>query len=215
MIDGDALVLVSNSLKNDGGLSGLWYTSEGGEIFDLTGDPQPYQYRQSNKMNGSRSNGRYNEARYGALWNAATGRRLVGSHHFVSHGMSMTRRRALSLILVLSGINTLVNGVEYDDSSESLVHSGSWVMRVLQLLCDGAAITGFSEYWYYSSWAIYSSQTTFFLKHPPAQVRKSFNQSSGPLSKQVDKLISHFPRGSRRRFRKPRVENITVIYGIT
>ena len=84
----------------------------------------------------------HNGERYGNLYHRATGKALYGSSHVVSHGQSVSRTLASSLIAALSPPNT-------SDAAPN-----AWVLHSLGLLCDEAAITGFSEYWYLFSHAV-------------------------------------------------------------
>ena len=115
-----------------------WFTRAGSEIFDICGP-----------ITGDG----YNSERYGALYYRLTRQRLVGSPTLIAHGMSMTRQHVRSLLNALS------------PPGETWSTSG-WVTHSLRHLCDDAAVTGFSEYYYYASWVLrHSSAAT------PALVR--------------------------------------------
>jgi len=83
----------------------------------------------------------HNGDRYGALYYRATGSTLFGSSSVVSHGQSVSRTFARSLVDALS-----------PETGNNVTNA--WVLYSLGLLCDQAAITGFSEYWYLFSHAV-------------------------------------------------------------
>jgi len=98
-----------------------------------------------------------NSIRYGNVYFNLTGRRLIGGPEMVAHSMSVTRKHAKILK------SDLGQGDSGDNSSES-----SWVFRSLRALCDPNAFTGFSEYWYLLSSAVFHfpSEVAFRLQNP-------------------------------------------------
>jgi len=109
-----------------------WFTGSGAEIFD-TCDPKGRNHRQIGDG--------WNHERYGALYYKLTRLPPAGSPWLVAHGMSMTRQHARSLLDAFS-------------PPGETWRSDHWVAHSLSQLCDAAAETGFSEYYYYSSWVL-------------------------------------------------------------
>ena len=207
VMDGDVLVLRRGGARN-------WFTASGGEIFDFTGQPQPRRpsletnvmksaFNSSSSGNEISANGddaddttRFNGWRYGALWFAATGRRLYGSHHAVTHGMSMTRVRTQGLLATLASRKAREGG-----------NGADGVAAALELLCDDAAVTGFSEYWYYFSFAIEetlmhqqrSAQLIQQQGHYHSEARARFPPSEGPLCARLVAPTRRAKKGRKRR----------------
>ena len=109
-----------------------WFDSRGGEVFDVCD-----KCWAKGRAVGDGSN----HVAYGALWNKLTGSRLIGSPALISHGMSVRASRMRALLTALS-------------PPEEAWASMKWVLWSVGHLCDAAALTGFSEYWYYASWAL-------------------------------------------------------------
>ena len=106
-----------------------WFTAAGNEIFD-TCDRDTLTVGDG-----------LNHVRYGALWYNLTGLPLVGSPALIAHGMSTRRTHMRTLLQAMSppGRNW---------------RSAAWVAHSLGRMCDYAAVTGFSEYYYYASWVL-------------------------------------------------------------
>ncbi len=129
VMDGETLLLKSFD----------WFTPNGDEIFDICDTWSCAKV--GDGLNHEVGDG-LNHERYGALYYRLTGQSLVGSPALVSHGMSMTRTNVQNMLTAFSP-----NGTTW--------RSNAWVSNSLKQLCDHAALTGFSEYYYYASWVLF------------------------------------------------------------
>ena len=132
-----------------------WFTRNGDEIFDVC-----------DTWSAKEVGDGWNHERYGALYYKLTGKALIGSPALVSHGMSMKRTNVRSLLDALSppGASWKTN---------------MWISNSLNGLCDEAAITGFSEYFYYASWVLSDhNKTSAVVRMLPSTCRRVKSSST-------------------------------------